>query len=165
MESELGHGTRFRFWLPAVLDAAPVATEVTHASDNLTGRVLFMDDEEPIRDMAEALLKRLGFDVTTVSDGHEVMRVYTEALHDGTRFDLVIMDLTVPGGMGGKEAMAELHKIDPAVKGIVSSGYSSDPVMANYRSYGFSGMVAKPYRLTDLAKAIRSVLEGNNTED
>jgi DNA-binding NarL/FixJ family response regulator len=78
------------------------------------------------------------------------------------RFDLVIMDLTVPGGMGGKEAMAELCKLDPKVKGIVSSGYSSDPVMANYRSYGFSGMVAKPYRLTDLAKAIRSVLEGGD---
>ncbi|MDF3059716.1 MAG: hypothetical protein K0R17_3931, partial [Rariglobus sp.] len=164
VESELGRGTRFRFWLPAVPEARPVAAEVAHAPDNLTGRVLFMDDEEPIREMAEALLKRLGFEVTCVSDGHEVMRVYGEAMHNGSRFDLVIMDLTVPGGMGGKEAMAELHKIDPSVKGIVSSGYSSDPVMANYRSYGFRGMVAKPYRLTDLAKAIRSVLENAGEE-
>jgi CheY-like chemotaxis protein len=159
VESELGRGTRFRFWLPAVPDAAPAAAEVTHAPDNLTGRVLFMDDEEPIRDMANALLKRLGFDVLTVVDGHEVLRAYAEAMTAGQRFDLVIMDLTVPGGMGGKEAMTELHKLDPLVRGIVSSGYSSDPVMANYKAHGFNGMVAKPYRLTDLAKTIRSVLE------
>jgi CheY-like chemotaxis protein len=121
-----------------------------------------MDDEEPIRDMANALLKRLGFEVTSVADGNEAMRAYSQGMREGRRYDLVIMDLTVPGGMGGKEAMAELRKLDPGVRGIVSSGYSSDPVMANYRSYGFRGMVAKPYRLTDLAKAIRSVLEGDD---
>ena len=162
VESELGRGTRFRFWLPAVRDAAPPVVEVAHATDNLGGRILFMDDEEPIRDMANALLKRLGFDVLTVANGHEVLRSYAEAMSAGQRFDLVIMDLTVPGGMGGKEAMTELHKLDPFVKGIVSSGYSSDLVMANYKAHGFSGMVAKPYRLTDLAKTIRSVLEGGH---
>lgn len=160
VESELGRGTRFRFWLPAVPDARPAATEAPHAPGGLTGRILFMDDEEPIRDMAEALLNRLGFEVKSVSDGHETVRAYADALSGGDRFDLVIMDLTVPGGMGGKEAMIELRKLDPAVKGIVSSGYSSDPVMANYRGHGFNGMVAKPYRLTDLAKTIRAVLEG-----
>ncbi len=164
VESELGRGTRFRFWLPAVPDAPPVVAEVPHVHHKLTGRVLFMDDEEPIRDMANALLKRLGFEVTTVPNGHEVLRAYSEAMASGTHYDLVIMDLTVPGAMGGKEAMSELHKIDPAVKGVVSSGYSSDPVMANYRAYGFMGMVAKPYRLTDLAKTIRTVLEGDHAE-
>ena len=164
VESELGRGTRFRFWLPAVPDARPVAVEVTHAPDNLTGRVLFMDDEEPIRDMAEALFKRLGFEVTCVADGGEAVRVYSEAMQTNARYDLVVMDLTVPGGMGGKEAMAQLLKIDPEVRAIVSSGYSSDPVMANYRSYGFKGMVAKPYRLTDLAKTIRAVIEGHDEE-
>lgn len=159
VESEIGKGTRFRFWLPAVPDVRPVTAEAPHAHDKLTGRVLFMDDEEPIREMANSLLKRLGFEVTSVIDGREVVRAYAEAIESGGRFDLVIMDLTVPGGIGGREAMAELHKIDPSVKGIVSSGYSSDPVMANYRAHGFHGMVAKPYRLTDLAKAIRSVLE------
>jgi PAS domain S-box-containing protein len=164
VESELEKGTSFRFWLPAVPDARPTAAEVTHAHDKLTGRVLFMDDEEPIREMAHTLLKRLGFEVTSVADGQAVMRSYVEAMNNGGRFDLVIMDLTVPGGMGGREAMAELHKVDPRVKGIVSSGYSSDPVMANYRAHGFHGMVAKPYRLTDLAKAIRSVLEDDSEE-
>ncbi len=165
VESEVGRGTRFRFWLPAVPDARPAAAEVAHAPDNLTGRVLFMDDEELIRAMADALLRRLGFEVTCVADGQEVLRVYAEALRTGLRFDLVIMDLTVPGGLGGQEAMIELHKLDPQVKGIVSSGYSSDPVMANYKTHGFSGRVAKPYRLTDFAKAIRSVLEGGHGEE
>ena len=158
-ESEWGHGTRFRFWLPAVPGAVPPVAEVAVTPNKHTGRVLFMDDEEPIRQMVVVLLQRLGFEVVVTADGREAVRGYIEAMRARQRFDLVIMDLTVPGGMGGKEAMAELRKLDPTVKGIVSSGYSSDPVMANFRAHGFSGMVAKPYRLTDLAKAIRSVLE------
>ncbi len=159
VESEVGRGTKFRFWLPASPEARPAAAEVVHEHTDHTGRVLFMDDEEPIRAMAEALLKRLGLEVTCVEDGQAAVKVYCEALRNGERYDLVIMDLTVPGGMGGKEAMIELHKVDPHVKGIVSSGYSSDPVMANYKAHGFRGMVAKPYRLTDLAKTIRAVID------
>ena len=164
VESELGHGALFRFWLPATPDARPGLPEPTVAADHLTGRILFMDDEEPIRAIAEALLKRLGFEVTTVCDGQEAVRVYAESRRSQRPFDLVIMDLTVPGGMGGKAAMAELLKIDPQVKGIVSSGYSSDQVMANYRAHGFKGMVPKPYKLTDLAKTIRNVLEGGGMD-
>ena len=164
VESEVGHGTLFRFWLPAVPNACPATHELAALPENLAGRVLFMDDEEPIRTIAESLLKRLGFEVTTVCDGREAVRVYAEGGRSGKPFDLVIMDLTVPGGMGGKSAMIELLKVDPKVKGIVSSGYSSDPVMANYRAYGFSGMVAKPYKLTDLAKTIRSVMESHPPE-
>jgi PAS domain S-box-containing protein len=160
VESEPGRGTRFRFWLPASPEARPEAAEVAHVHTGHTGRVLFMDDEEPIRDMADALLRRLGLEVSCVADGGEAVKAYAEAMTSGEHYDLVIMDLTVPGGMGGKEAMAELLKIDPKVRGIVSSGYSSDPVMANYRAHGFSGMVAKPYRLTDLAKTIRAVIDG-----
>ncbi|MFA6962904.1 MAG: PAS domain S-box protein [Opitutaceae bacterium] len=159
VESEVGKGTCFRFWLPAVPETRPVAVEPAQAPDNHTGRVLFMDDEEPIRAMARALLGRLGLEVTCVEDGQEAVRVYCEALQSGRRYDLVIMDLTVPGGMGGKDAMKELLRVDSKVKGVVSSGYSSDPVMANYKAHGFSGMVAKPYRLTDLAKTIRSVID------
>ncbi len=159
VESELGHGALFRFWLPAKPSVRPELHETAAPVDHLTGRILFMDDEEPIRTIAEALLKRLGFEVTTVCDGDETVRVYAEGRRSERPFDLVIMDLTVPGGMGGKAAMAELIKIDPQVKGIVSSGYSSDQVMSNYQAYGFKGMVPKPYKLIDLAKAIRSVLE------
>ena len=159
VESELGRGTRFRFWLPAVPGLVPLVDEVVVAHHHYTGRVLFMDDEEPIRLMVAALLQRLGFQVVVTADGQEAISRYSEALTSRERFDLVIMDLTVPGGMGGKEAMTELRKLDPGVKGLVSSGYSSDPIMANFRAHGFSGMVAKPYRLTDLAKAIRAVME------
>jgi CheY-like chemotaxis protein len=118
-----------------------------------------MDDEEPIRLMVSALLQRLGFQVVLAVDGQEAISLYVAALAAQARFDLVIMDLTVPGGMGGKEAMLELRKHDPSVKGLVSSGYSSDPIMANFRAHGFNGMVAKPYRLTELAKAIRAVMD------
>jgi len=119
---------------------------------------LFMDDEEPIRQMAAFLLRRFGFDVVCVADGEEVVRKYQEAQNNGAPFLLVMVDLTVPGGMGGREAVAELRKIDPQVKAIVSSGYSSDPVLANYREHGFCGVAAKPYEMADLAQVLRSVL-------
>ena len=118
-----------------------------------------MDDEETIRSVASVLLERLGFTVVTVADGMTAVAVYSDAIKNGDPFKLVIMDLTVPGGMGGSEAMDELLKIDPRVRAIVSSGYSSDPVLSNYRANGFRGMVPKPYKLTDLARTIRSVLE------
>ena len=125
----------------------------------LAGRVLFMDDEETIRRMAEALLVRLGFEVVTVSDGAEAVSTYAEAMANGRPFRVVVMDLTVPGGMGGRQAMEELLKIDADVKAIVSSGYSSDPVLANHRAHGFCGVVAKPYRIADLARVMKTVLE------
>ena len=159
VESELGRGTRFRFWLPAVPGSIPPVDEMAVETRNYTGRVLFMDDEELIRLMVAALLERLGFQVVVAVDGQQAIDRYTEALSSRARFDLVIMDLTVPGAMGGKECMLALRKLDPAVKGLVSSGYSSDPIMANFRAHGFNGMVAKPYRLTDLAKAIRAVMD------
>jgi CheY-like chemotaxis protein len=120
-----------------------------------------MDDEEAIRLVAQALLSRLGYAVTLAPNGEEAVRLYAEARTRGEPFHLVIMDLTVPGGMGGKDAMVELLALDPDVRAIVSSGYSSDPVMANHRAHGFRGMVPKPYKLSDLAKAVRAVLEEN----
>lgn len=159
-ESEPGLGTTFRIWLPAQPAASPAAPEGGSGLDAMAGRVLFMDDEENIRLMATALLGRLGFEVETVADGAEAVQAYAVARSEGRPFALVVMDLTVPGGMGGMEAMRELLKIDPEVKAIVSSGYSSDPVMANYQTHGFKGTVPKPYKITDLAKAVRRVLEG-----
>ena len=122
------------------------------------GRVLLMDDEETIREMARFLFNRLGFEVEVAADGQEAVQKYQLARAGGQPFDLVVMDLTVPGGMGGQEALAELRRINPDVKAIVSSGYSSDPVLANFRNYGFSGMVAKPYQLEDLTQVLRDVL-------
>ncbi len=161
VDSRLGVGTTFRIWLPAAPDAKPATLEKPEKIGGFSGRVLFMDDEDTIRVVASMLLKRLGFAPLVVADGGEAIRAYNEARATGNDFALVIMDLTVPGGMGGRDALQELLKIDPAVRAIVSSGYSSDPVLANHRAFGFRGMVSKPYKLSDLSREIRSVLEEN----
>ncbi len=162
VESEIGHGTRFRIWLPATKSAQ--ASTLTNTpfggAAAMNGRVLLMDDEEGIRTMASQLLRRIGFHVEATADGAAAVEAYRRGLEEGRRFDLVIMDLTVPGGMGGLDCMRELMKLDPKVRAIVSSGYSSDPVMSDHRAYGFKGMIPKPYRITDFAKVIRQVLEG-----
>ena len=147
VESRLGTGTTFHVWLPAAKElpkpAASAVSRLEHTSR--PARVLFMDDEETIRRFAAELLKRLGHDATLVKDGAEAVREYQAASAVGRPYDVVILDLTVPGGMGGKEAMELLRRSDPGVRGIVSSGYSSDPVLANHRSYGFRAVVPKPY--------------------
>jgi len=160
VQSELGKGTTFRIWLPATATAPTQAgTLSTHDHHvKLGGRLLFMDDEEPIRQMAAFLLRRFGFDVVCANDGSEAVAKFRSAKEAGKPFSLVIMDLTVPGGMGGREAITELRKIDPNVRAIVSSGYSSDPVLANYRSHGFAGVAAKPYDVTELARVLREVM-------
>jgi len=159
VESGLGQGTTFYIWLPAVLATAPVEADEPVEIASLRGRVLFMDDEDTICTVAKVLLERLGFTPVTVPDGATAVVAYEEAQKNGEPFRLVIMDLTVPGGMGGKEAMGKLLKLDPHVRAIVSSGYSSDPVLSSYRAHGFRGMVPKPYKLTDLSRTIRAVLE------
>ena len=117
-----------------------------------------MDDELSIRQMAMLLLRRFGFEVDCASDGREAVEKYRQARDSGLGYAIVIMDLTVPGGMGGREAIAQLRHLDPHVKAIVSSGYSSDPVLANYRDYGFCGVAAKPYEVDDLARVLREAL-------
>jgi len=159
VESKLGEGTTFYIWLPAVLATAVAEPEEPVEVAKMSGRVLFMDDEETICTVATVLLQRLGFTPIAVPDGATAVAAYQEALNNGEPFRLVIMDLTVPGGMGGKEAMQALLKIDPHVRAIVSSGYSSDPVLAGYRVNGFRGVVPKPYKLSDLSRTIRAVLE------
>jgi len=159
VESDLGKGTAFHIWLPAAPEAQPAQPESSGEIVPMSGRLLFMDDEATICLMAKTLLTRIGFAVTTTPDGAAAVAAYAEAMRAGDPFRVVIMDLTVPGGMGGLEAMHELLALDAGVVAIVSSGYSSDPVMANYRKHGFRGMVPKPYKITDLARAIRTVLE------
>ncbi len=158
VESAVGRGTTFRIWLPAARVEPPPAPSSSSPFEVLRGRVLFMDDEEPIRVMTKALLERLGLEVTVTSDGGDAVREYAIARISGRSYQVVIVDLTVPGAMGGADAMREILKIDPAAKGIVSSGYSSDPVMANFRAHGFRGSVPKPYRIADFARTLREVL-------
>jgi PAS domain S-box-containing protein len=159
VSSEVGRGTVFTFWLPAAPVSQPAPSRSAPASDILRGkRVLFMDDEVPIVKMAEKLMRRLGLEFESAADGREAVDRFRAAKESGKPFDLVIMDLTIPGGMGGKEAISLLREIDPGVRAIVSSGYSSDLAMADFRKHGFRGMVAKPYDIAELSSVIRTVV-------
>ena len=118
-----------------------------------------MDDEAFIRELAVEMIEKIGgYKVTVAKDGEEAIHLYQQALEAGTAFDAVVLDLTVRGGMGGKEAIEKLLEIDPKVKAIVSSGYSTDPVMSNFRMYGFQEAVKKPYQIKEMSKALQSVL-------
>jgi CheY-like chemotaxis protein len=117
-----------------------------------------MDDEEGVRDVAAEMLRCLGYSAETVRDGAEAVAAYGGARNEGIPFDAVILDLTVPGGMGGKQAVGRLLEIDPGARVIVSSGYSNDAVMAAWREHGFRAAVPKPYRIETLGTALAGVL-------
>jgi len=156
--SELGKGTAFTIYLPASKQQAvpprPMETELYIGR----GRILIMDDETMVREVVTRMLQRLGYEVTVATDGQEAVRRYQEALAEGRSFDGVILDLTVPGGMGGREAMEKLLQVDPNVIGIVSSGYAEDAIMTHYQEYGFKGVIRKPYRLEELGKILHQSL-------
>ncbi len=157
-ESAPGKGTSVFIYLPTVaLEPLPAKTEDVKFSAT-GGRILVMDDEEVIRDVVGEMLMYLGYDVRFAGDGAEAIRLYREALEASRPFHAVIMDLTIPGGMGGKETIAKLREIDAGVKAIVSSGYSNDPVMANFQEFGFIGVVTKPYKMKDLSETLRKIL-------
>ncbi|MFA5265167.1 MAG: ATP-binding protein [Opitutaceae bacterium] len=162
VSSPPGTGATVTLWLPAAMAPSPApairsnAPAAQKAIEDAS--ILFMDDEEPIQRMASVLFKRMGCRFAVVGSGEKALDEYIKAKDSGTPFDLVITDLTVPNGMGGKELLNALKKIDPGVRIIVSSGYSSDPVLSNYRDYGFIAMVPKPYLIEDLDKTIRGAL-------
>jgi len=160
VESQLGIGTTFHIHLPASVKAALKPEKEEEKPIMGQGKILLMDDEEGLRVMAGRTLEKLGYEVEFAIEGAEALDLFKEAREADKPFDAVILDLTIPGGMGGRETVKKLQEIDPEVKAIVSSGYSNDPVMSNFRDYGFRGMVPKPFETKELSKVLHEVLRG-----
>ena len=159
--SAAGSGADFIIHLPSIGET--YTKHQTESASQTTGKytggsILIMDDEEIIRDMTTEMLEYLGYTITTCEDGNEAIRLYKAAAASGAPFAAVIVDLTVPGGMGGKETAQQILAIDPEACLIVSSGYSNDPIVSDYSSYGFSGAVAKPYKIDEIEQLLRLVL-------
>jgi CheY-like chemotaxis protein len=123
-----------------------------------------MDDEQSICRMVEDALTQFGYEVTVAQDGQAAIDVFSAALASGRNFDAILLDLTIPGGMGGKEAIQHLRRLDPHVKAIVTSGYSDDPIMSDFQGYGFQGILVKPYKIIDLAKTLESLCSSPNSK-
>ncbi|MDB6015572.1 MAG: multi-sensor hybrid histidine kinase [Pedosphaera sp.] len=159
VESQVGQGSTFQVYLPASFKAELQRTPDTNQRRLFGhGRILVMDDEADILTLVQDMLKMMGYEVETARDGVETLAKYQAAKQNAQAFAVVIMDLTVPEGMGGKEAIRRLREMDPQVKAIVSSGYSYDPVMASFQEYGFSGVIPKPYVMEDLGRVVGEVV-------
>jgi PAS domain S-box-containing protein len=160
VESTIGVGTTFNIYLPAKIvspeEIKPVSA-VTSTPKTLSDEVLIMDDDPLVRRPLKVMLMRLGYNVEEVDDGKKAIELYRTALEQGRKFSVVIMDLTIPGGMGGKEAVRYVLDIDPEAVVIVSSGYSDDPVMSRYRDYGFREVLPKPYDIKTLKATLERV--------
>ena len=162
VDSYPGEGATFNVYLPVSEVAQDTGVEVRKDPQPQetpeTGKILVMDDELAVREVCGKMLEHLGYDAYYAKDGQEALEKYKSAKVSDEPFDVVIMDLTIPGGMGGVETIEALLNYDPDVRAIVSSGYSTSPVMANYKEYGFLGVVSKPYQLTGLQQEIKKVL-------
>ena len=159
VDSVVGAGTTFSVYLPATDRKTEESGTAEEAFCAGSGRVLVMDDEEMLREAAGEILEYAGYAVEFAKDGAEAIAAYSKAKESGSPFDAVIMDLTVPGAMGGKDAVEGLLAIDPGVRAIVSSGYSNDPIIAEYARYGFVGVVSKPYTTGKLTEAVKRAVE------
>jgi PAS domain S-box-containing protein len=158
VETTEGKGTTFTIFLPA--SDTNVGKQTKENADNQEGsvRILMLDDDEVIRKVAGDILKHLGYRVEFAKDGVEAIKLFESARENTRPFAAVILDLTIPGGMGGKETLAEMLKIDPSVKAVVSSGYANNPIMADYRAHGFSACISKPYTVNELSNVLKNIV-------
>ena len=158
VDSELAKGSTFTVYLPRSKNPISTVIDKKELPTSHAGKVLIMDDDEFIRDFAGEALKEVGYTVQFARNGTEAVKMYRTAFQQGESFDAIIVDLTIPGGMGGKETIVKLLKIDAKVKAIVSSGYSNDPIMGNYQDFGFKEAIAKPYKFNKLVWKLHRLL-------
>jgi PAS domain S-box-containing protein len=160
VQSQPGVGTTFTIYLPVSdKELAQGQRQETASPKSQAATVIIMDDEEPVREIALLMLKKLGHEALEAEDGETLIDTYSRRKKNGKPIDIILMDLTIPGAMGGKEAMKTILALDPDARAIVSSGYSNDPVMADYKRYGFKAAVTKPFLLDELRHAIANVMD------
>jgi len=147
-------GSSFTIYLPASKRKPALKEDSTISTFKGSGRILLLDDEEMICEITSQILENLGYEVESVNDGEAALSEYRHSLEQNRPYDLLIFDLTIPGGMGGIETMKKILELNPKARGIVSSGYSNDPVMANFADYGFSDRIAKPYTISKLTEVL-----------
>jgi len=165
VSSESGRGTTVRFYMPLDADAEEVdsfgLSQVFDAPPDAPvsqPRILVLEDDPLVRNLIVRNLASQGFEITESAEGSETVRLYQESMNQGRVFDLVVLDLSIPNGMGGVRTMEKLRQLDPDVVAIVSSGYSDDPVMAKPAAYGFAAVLPKPYEPADMVRLVRNVL-------
>ena len=165
LESQVGEGTTFRIYLPALFESTPPENEKARPPELLRGnsRILIMDDEETVRKALLRSSRHLGYEAEVAHNGEQALELYKTAFEQGEPFSLVLLDLTVPGGMGGLQTLTQLREIDPQVQAIVCSGYSNDEVIANYSRYGFVAVLHKPFKLEELSETLHRFTANSNS--
>jgi DNA-binding NtrC family response regulator len=158
VESELGVGTAFSIYLSTVSSPGGPTRITEERLIPGKGKILLMDDDVMILDVIGLMLERLGYHVGLAKNGAEALELYGLAWITEEPYDVVILDSRIPGGMGGQETLAKMREINPEVKAIISSGYSHDAIMSDYKKYGFTAVLAKPYRMTKLSQTINNIL-------
>lgn len=156
--SNIGEGTTVSIYLPAFPEQMVYPRQLPQLTLAGQGKILIMDDEAIVRDTLDKMLKNLGYTTGAATDGQQALLFYKQARQANEPYDAVIMDLTIAGGMGGKDAIKRFLEIDPGAKVIVSSGYSNDPVMADFKHYGFCGVLPKPYQIQAVSQILYKLL-------
>ncbi len=160
VESNVSVGTTFYIYLPASKEKIVAKSKKIYIPLTGDGKILLMEDDENIQKTVRKLLNKVGYEVEVVKNGTEAIEAYQKAKDSVRPFDAVMIDLTIKGGMGGKETIKKLLEIDPEVKALVSSGYFNDPIMADFKEYGFKGVITKPYEIEELNKLLHKIITG-----
>lgn len=165
VQSQVGAGTTFCIYLPASEQPPSAEPQTGRKLHSGSGRILVMDDEEALRRLLARVLEQVGYQVECNRDGAEAIALYEAARASGRGFDALLLDLTVPGGMGGKEAAARLRETDPSVPLIVLSGYSDAPILSEFRKYGFDAVLRKPWTPAELSEVLQQVIHADQPHE